>query len=61
MICGRHKIAAVGYSPMQEYYCHRPVDKCRIDFMDRAVIGNLSIFHELTKLAPSAFSLEAES
>lgn len=61
MICGRHKIAAVGYSPMQEYYCHRPVDKCRIDFMDRAVIGNLSIFHELTKLAPSAFSLETES
>ena len=57
MICGRHHIAAIGYSPMQEYYCHRPVDKCRIDFMERALVGNISIFSELTKLAKGDFKL----
>lgn len=57
MICGRHHVAAVGYSPMQEYYCHRPVDKCRIDFMDRALVGNLAIFQELVQLKPEDFTL----
>ena len=57
MICGRHHIAAIGYSPMQEYYCHRPVDKCRIDFMERALVGNISIFTELTKLSEDDFKL----
>ena len=58
MICGRHHVAALGYSPMQEYYCHRPVDKCRIDFMERALVGNLAIFQELAKLGPEDFKLE---
>jgi len=57
MICGRHHIAAVGYSPMQEYYCHRPVDKCRIDFMKRALVGNIAIFNELAKLNKDEFKL----
>ncbi len=57
MICGRHHIAAIGYSPMQEYYCHRPVDKCRIDFMERALIGNIAIFSELTGLGKEDFKL----
>lgn len=57
MICGRHHIAAIGYSPMQEYYCHRPVDKCRIDFMERALVGNISIFLELSNLRESDFKL----
>lgn len=58
MICGRHHVAALGYSPMQEYYCHRPVDKCRIDFMERALVGNLAIFQEMAKLGPEDFKLE---
>jgi acetylornithine deacetylase/succinyl-diaminopimelate desuccinylase-like protein len=57
MICGRHHVAAIGYSPMQEYYCHRPVDKCRIDFMERALVGNLAIFRELTQLKAEDFQL----
>lgn len=58
MICGRHHVAALGYSPMQEYYCHRPVDKCRIDFMERALVGNLAIFQEMAKLGPEDFKLD---
>ena len=57
MICGRHGVAAIGYSPMQEYYCHRPVDMCRIDFMERALVGNIAIFNELTQLDKDAFKL----
>jgi len=57
VVCGKYRIAGIGYSPMQEYYCHRPVDKCRIDFMERALVGNVAIFGELTKLGGSDFSL----
>lgn len=57
MICGRHHVAAIGYSPMQEYYCHRPVDMCRIDFMERALLGNIAIFNELVQLDKTDFKL----
>ena len=57
MVCGRHGVAALGYSPMQEYYCHRPVDMCRIDFMERALLGNIAIFLELAKLNKEDFKL----
>lgn len=57
MICGKHHIAAVGYSPMQEYVTHRAVDKVRIDFMDRAVLGNIAIFNELAQLSGDQFRL----
>lgn len=57
MICGGHGIAGIGYSPMQELYCHRPVDMCRTDFMKRAVIGNIAIFMKLCKLDKNEFKL----
>lgn len=57
MICGRHHVAAIGYSPMQEFYCHRPVDMCRTDFMERALAGNVAIFRELTQLKQEDFRL----
>ena len=57
MICGRHGVAAIGYSPMQEYYCHRPVDMCRIDFMERAMVGNIAIFNQLAQLEKDQFKL----
>lgn len=57
MISGTHHIPSVGYSPMQELYCHRPIDKCRTDFMKRAVVGNLAIFDELVELNESDFVL----
>ena len=57
VICGRDKKPAVGYSPMQEFYCHRPVDKVRTDYMEQAIAGNAAIFLELVKLPKDGFSL----
>jgi len=57
MICGRQKKPAIGYSPMQEFYCHRPVDKVRTDYMEKALAGNVSIFLELIKLKKDDFIL----
>lgn len=57
VICGRDKKPAVGYSPMQEFYCHRPIDKVRTDYMQQAIAGNASIFLELAQLPKSGFTL----
>ena len=57
LLCSKHKIPAVGYSPMQELYCHRPVDRIRTDLMDRAVIGNVAVFQHLAKLPKKEFRL----
>lgn len=43
---------------MQEFYCHRPIDKVRIDYMIKALAGNIAIFQELTKLNAKDFVLE---
>ena len=52
-----HKIPSIGYSPMQEYYCHRPVDKVRIDYMEKALEGYVHIFNNLSKLSKEEFTL----
>ena len=57
VICGRDKKPAVGYSPMQEFYCHRPIDKVRTDYMEQAIAGNAAIFLELVKLPKEWFVL----
>ena len=57
VVCGRDKKPAVGYSPMQEFYCHRPIDKVRTDYMEKAIAGNVSIFLELVKLPKKEFAL----
>ena len=57
VICGREKKPAVGYSPMQEFYCHRPIDKVRIDYMIKALAGNVAIFQKLTELDKNDFVL----
>ncbi len=57
VICGREKKPAIGYSPMQEFYCHRPIDKVRIDYMVKALAGNVSIYRELTELKKEDFVL----
>jgi len=57
VVCGRQQKPAVGYSPMQEFYCHRPVDKVRTDYMVKALAGNVSIFMEMTRLDSSAFKV----
>ena len=52
-----HKIPSIGYSPMQEYYCHRPVDKVRIDYMEKALVGYVHIYNNLSKLSKEEFTL----
>ena len=47
----------IGYSPMQEYYCHRPVDQCRLDYMEKALAGYLSIQYNLSRLDESVFQV----
>ncbi|GHU99073.1 peptidase [Clostridia bacterium] len=42
--CGIDKKPTIGYSPMQEQYAHTPYDKCRSDFMKKALEGNVAIF-----------------
>lgn len=38
----------IGYSPMQEQYAHTPYDKVRTDYIAKAVVGNVSIFLNVT-------------
>lgn len=42
--CGIDRKPTIGYSPMQEQYAHTPYDKCRTDFMKKALAGNAAIF-----------------
>jgi acetylornithine deacetylase/succinyl-diaminopimelate desuccinylase-like protein len=53
----QHDIPSIGYSPMQEFYCHRPVDKVRIDYMEKALSGNVALFIELSQLEKEKFKL----
>lgn len=53
----RHGIPSVGYSPMQEHYCHRPIDKVRIDYMEKALLGYVAIFDRLVRLDKKDFAL----
>jgi len=57
VICGRDQKPAIGYSPMQEFYCHRPIDKVRTDYMEKAIAGYAAIFLELGKLPQEEFKL----
>lgn len=57
VVCGRDKKPAIGYSPMQEFYCHRPIDKVRTDYMEKAIAGNAAIFLEMGRLPQDAFML----
>ncbi|TCK93221.1 putative selenium metabolism hydrolase [Natranaerovirga hydrolytica] len=42
--CGIDRKPTIGYSPMQEQYAHTPYDKCRTDFMKKALEGNVALF-----------------
>lgn len=53
--CGIDRKPTIGYSPMQEQYAHTPYDKCRIDFMQKALEGNVAIFLNITEEGPEAF------
>ena len=51
------KKPAIGYSAMQEKYCHRPIDKVRIDYMEKSILGNVAIFLKLVELPREVFKI----
>jgi hypothetical protein len=40
---------------MQEQYAHTPYDKCRTDFMKKALAGNAAIFLNVSEQELEAF------
>lgn len=53
--CGIDRKPTIGYSPMQEQYAHTPYDKCRTDFMKKALAGNAAIFLNVSEQGFEAF------
>ena len=49
-LSGELRIPTIGYSAMQEQYAHTPFDKCRIDFIEKAMAGNAAIFMKASQL-----------
>ncbi len=56
-ICATDKKPAIGYSPMQEQYCHTPYDKVRTDYMEKSIAGYSALFLKLTALPKECFTL----
>ncbi len=57
-ICATDRKPAIGYSPMQEQYCHTPYDKVRTDYMERSIAGYSAMFLKLTELTKECFMLD---
>ena len=57
VVCAKHNKPAIGYSGMQEYYVHRPIDKVRTDYLEKSIMGNVSMFLKLSKLPKDAFNI----
>ncbi len=51
----RMKKPVIGYSGMQEYYIHRPIEKVRIDYLEKSLTGNVAMFLRLVQLPKEAF------
>ncbi len=54
----RMKKPVIGYSGMQEYYIHRPIEKVRIDYLEKSLIGNVAMFLRLVQLPEENFTTE---
>ncbi len=54
--CGLDRKPTIGFSPMQEQYAHTPYDKCRTDFMKKALEGNVAIFFNVAAQDAEAFA-----
>jgi putative selenium metabolism hydrolase len=57
-ICATDRKPAMGYSPMQEQYCHTPYDRVRTDYMEKSMAGYAAIFLNLTELPKECFKLD---
>lgn len=52
---GYHKKPTIGYSGMQEQFAHTPYDKCRLDYIEKAMAGNAAIFLTASELPKEDF------
>ena len=52
----RMKKPAIGYSGGQEIYVHNPVEKVRLDYLKRSLLGNISMFLKLSELPKNKFT-----
>lgn len=52
-----HNIPTIGYSGLQEVYCHTPLERVRMDFLAKSLAGNAAIYLELSEMDVTAFTL----
>ena len=45
-----HKVASIGYSGTQEVYCHTPLERVRLDWLEKSLAANTAIYLKLTAL-----------
>lgn len=54
----RMKKPVVGYSGTQEFYVHNPIEKARLDYLKKSLLGNISIFLKISELPKESFTTE---
>lgn len=52
---GHYRKPTIGYSAMQEQFAHTPYDKCRTDFIEKAMAGNAAIFLTASEMKKEEF------
>lgn len=52
---GHYRKPTIGYSGMQEQFAHTPFDKCRTDFIEKAMAGNAAIFLSASEMDKEDF------
>lgn len=52
---GQHRKPTIGYSGMQEQFAHTPFDKCRTDYIEKAMAGNAAIFLTASEMKKEDF------
>jgi putative selenium metabolism hydrolase len=48
-----HGIPTIGYSGTQEVYCHVPIERVRLDWLEKSLAGNAAIFLKVSALDKS--------
>ncbi len=45
----------VGYSGTQEFYVHNPIEKARLDYLERSFLANVSMYLKISQLPKESF------
>lgn len=51
------KKPVVGYSGCQEIYVHNPIEKVRLDYLERSLLANTSLYLKISELTKEQFSV----